>query len=34
VRNTAGAKVFMLLVSAVAIVAGIYGGVWFFDRFS
>jgi hypothetical protein len=34
VRNTAIAKLFMLAVNAAAIVGGIAGGIWFFERFS
>jgi hypothetical protein len=34
VRSTVGAKVFMLAVNVAAIVGGIAGGIWFFDRFS
>jgi hypothetical protein len=33
-RTSAGTKLFMIAVNVSAIVAGILGGVWFFDRFS
>jgi hypothetical protein len=34
VRTSTGTKLFMLAVDVSAIVVGIFGGVWFFDRFS
>jgi hypothetical protein len=34
VRTSTGTKLFMLAVEVSAIVVGILGGVWFFDRFS
>ena len=33
-RTSTGTKLFMLAVNLSAIVVGIVGGVWFFDRFS
>ncbi len=32
--TSTGAKLFMLAVNVSAVVAGILGGVWFFERFS
>jgi hypothetical protein len=34
VRTSTGTKLFMLVVDVSAVVAGIFGAVWFFDRFS
>jgi len=34
VRTSTGTKLFMLAVDVSAVVAGILGAVWFFDRFS
>jgi hypothetical protein len=34
VRPSTGTKLFMLAVDVAAVVVGVFGGVWFFDRFS
>jgi hypothetical protein len=34
VKTSTGTKLFMFAVDVSAVVAGILGGIWFFDRFS